>query len=434
MAEKHPQIIDEADFLFEGAEQSVNESRALSEIGRADLDQRIVTAHRYPRTLSRVMQNILSTVTLDTESAEECMYAFVRGGKAIQGPSIRFAEAVKAYMGNNHGGARIDRIDRENKLIVCVGGYLDLETNAYTEKEVQRSIATSAGALYSADMINVTANATCSIAFRNAILAGVPKPVWRRAYQMVKETIAGDITTLAATRVKAIEALAHFGIAPDQIYPALGVGGVEDIVLDHIPTLRGMFTALKSGEATVEEMFPPKKTPVASVKERLRQSKEGGIKAPTAEGFSHRNAPVDDKANTPEGSPPPGGESQRQDTPSDEQASGGGDTAAPDKASPAEDFVSPFQGDLIGEEPTTDKKPPPRMTMSASGSVFEDHQEFLDAATAAFESSRRTWTAQEIDDQWTAWALDIDRLKKNDARGYSNLLMLRNQLKQAAGR
>jgi hypothetical protein len=45
---------------------------------------------------------------------------------------------------------------------------------------------------------------------------------------------------------------------------AINVPDVLQISLDHIPTLRGMHSALKNGEATVEEMFPVDPKPAAS--------------------------------------------------------------------------------------------------------------------------------------------------------------------------
>src|SRR5690606_3342991 len=111
------------------------------------------------------------------------------------------------------------------------------------------------GRVFKDDMIIVTGNAACAIAMRNAILAGVPKPLWRKAYELVQATITGDVTTLSENREKAFKALAAFGVKPEQVFSALGIQGEEDITVDHIATLRGMYSALKNGEATVEEMF-----------------------------------------------------------------------------------------------------------------------------------------------------------------------------------
>jgi len=119
---------------------------------------------------------------------------------------------------------------------------------------------TADGRLFNADMIIVTGNAAWSIAKRNAILAGVPKSVWRQAYDAARKVVAGDVQTLTVRREKAVSAFANFGVKPEQVFVSLGVAGNDDITLDHIPILRGMFSAIKNGEATVEEMFSGKQT------------------------------------------------------------------------------------------------------------------------------------------------------------------------------
>ena len=115
-------------------------------------------------------------------------------------------------------------------------------------------------------MIVVTGNAACAIAKRNAILGAVPKGVWRRAYTAVESVIAGDVKTLAERREKAMKAFAAFGVKPEQIFAALDIAGIEEIGIDHIGTLTGMHSALRSGEATVEEMFAKPDAKIAPIK------------------------------------------------------------------------------------------------------------------------------------------------------------------------
>lgn len=225
------------------------------QLQKGEIDQMISTAKAYPRSLQRVKASILSMATLDEESAEECMYALPRGGKPIKGPSIRFAEILKQSYGNCRAAARVVHVDKSEGYVEAEGVFHDLETNSASTSRVRRRILDKNGRVFKDDMIIVTGNAACSIAMRNAILNGVPKPLWRKAYDVVQATIAGDITTLAETREKAIRAMATFGVKPERVFEALGVAGEEEIGVDHIVTLRGMHSALKNGEATVEEMF-----------------------------------------------------------------------------------------------------------------------------------------------------------------------------------
>lgn len=233
----------------------VVQSSMAVQLQKAEIDQLVSTARAFPRSLKRVQSNILSMATLDEESAEECIYALPRGGKPIRGPSIRFAEILKQSYGNCQSAARVVHVDKSEKYVEAEGVFIDLETNSKSTARVRRRISGRNGAVFNDDMIIVTGNAACSIAMRNAILAGVPKPLWRKAYDLVQATITGDVTTLSENREKAFKALAAFGVKPEQVFVGLGIEGVEDITVDHIATLRGMYSALKNGEATVEEMF-----------------------------------------------------------------------------------------------------------------------------------------------------------------------------------
>lgn len=248
-----------AEFESEPQEVDLSEGGFALALTRAEVDQQITTARRYPRSLTLIRQRMHTLVTLDEESAEECMYVLPRGQKSIQGPSIRFAECLKSTYGNCRVASRTTMIDKVEKFVEAEGVFHDLESNSAVSCKVRRRISTSRGALYNDDMILQTCNAAASIALRNAILGGVPKPIWRSAYEAVVNVIAGDITTLTATRTKALQSFALFGVAPAAVFEAIGVNGEEDITIDKIPVIRGMFSALKNGESTVEEMFRPKR-------------------------------------------------------------------------------------------------------------------------------------------------------------------------------
>lgn len=256
-----------------------NQSLAVS-LARAEVDQQIATARALPRTPATVMRNILSLATLDEKSAEECVYALPRGGKPIKGPSIRLAEIISSQWGNCRVGARVVHVDKIEKYVEAEGVFHDLETNTATTARVRRRISDSRGRLYNDDMIVVTGNAACSIAKRNAILGGVPKAVWRKAYDAVETVIAGDAATLVERREKAMKAFAAFGVAPERVCVALGVEDVDSITLEHMPVLMGAHAALKNQEATVEELFPIKGKEAeagkpASLKDRLDRLADG---------------------------------------------------------------------------------------------------------------------------------------------------------------
>ncbi|PSJ60798.1 hypothetical protein [Pseudaminobacter soli (ex Li et al. 2025)] len=257
------EIITQDGEVIEGMQVQAPSSSMAVQLQKAEIDQQITTAHAFPRSLKRVQSAIMSMATLDEESAEECMYALPRGGKPIKGPSVRFAEILKQAYGNCRAAARVVHVDRIEMFVEAEGVFHDLETNSATTTRVRRRISDRRGKVFNDDMIIVTGNAACAIAKRNAILDGIPKPLWRKAYETIQATITGDVTTLSENREKAFKALAAFGVKPEQVYQSLGIEGVEDISVDHIATLRGMYSALKNGEATVEEMFVGTVKPVS---------------------------------------------------------------------------------------------------------------------------------------------------------------------------
>jgi hypothetical protein len=231
------------------------DNQTLSVIEKAQIDTQIATARTYPRSIKLAIDNILTLATLDEETAEECIYALPRSGKPIRGPSVRLAEIIAQCWGNNRVDARVVQIDRVNKVIVAEGTYMDLESNTATRSSVQRRISDKKGSLFNDDMITVTGNAAGSIARRNAILAGVPKGVWRKAVVAAELIIKGDAKTLVERRDQAVKAFAMFGLAPEQVFQIIGVKGLDDIALDDLATMRVIFAALKNKEQTVEELL-----------------------------------------------------------------------------------------------------------------------------------------------------------------------------------
>lgn len=252
-------------------------------LARAEVDQQITTAHAFPRSITKAVQNINSLATLDKDTAVECVYALPRGGKAIKGPSIRLAEIIAGQWGNCRVGARVVHVDRLEKYVEAEGVFHDLESNTATTARVRRRISTKQGRLFDDDMIIVTGNAACSIAKRNAILGGVPKAVWAQAYVQVERVLAGDVKTLVDRRGAAMKAFAAFGVKPEQVFVALSVGGLDDIDLELMPTLIAMHSALKNGEATVEEMFPKEPVTVTGAPMKTTAAKLDALAKGTAD-------------------------------------------------------------------------------------------------------------------------------------------------------
>lgn len=241
----------------------------LSVISRAEIDVQVSTAHRYPRSVSKFVEEATGLVSLTEQIAEECIYALPRDGKTIEGPSARFAEIIASCWGNSRAGARV--VDESGDFITAQGVFHDLQRNVAITYEVKRRIVNKKGERFGTDMIAVTGNAASSIALRNAILKGVPKAFWSSVYDAARKTIMGDFQTLTARRTAALTHFQKFGVTPAQIFEKLGVKGEEDISLDHIVILRGMMTAIKEDDLSVEQMFPKPGVEMPKAKEAKKE-------------------------------------------------------------------------------------------------------------------------------------------------------------------
>lgn len=241
--------------IIEGRALAVAETSMVSQLARVEIDTLVATARAYPRSLARVQQRMVDMATLDEVTAAECTYAVPRDGKTVEGPSIRFAEIVIQCFGNARIAARTTAIDKVDKFVEAEGVFLDCETNVATLARNRRRISTKAGKVYSDDMILTTCNAAQSIARRNAIIAGVPKAVWRKAHEAARKVVMGDLKTLANRRAEAITSFQRFGLTADQVFLIMGVKGAEDIDHEKIVPLRAYYAQLRNEEITVEELL-----------------------------------------------------------------------------------------------------------------------------------------------------------------------------------
>ncbi len=227
--------------------------QALAQLNSAEINQQIMTARAYPRSVTSFRRSMREMVTYDQPTALSCLYALKRSGKVIEGPSIRFAEAALQAWGNARAGARI--VDIGDEFITAQGFFYDLEKNMALAFEVMRRITNKEGERYGDDMIGVTGNAACSIAIRNAILRGVPKTAWNESYQDARSVSIGKGESITIKREEMLKAFAPIGVDKEQIFGLLGVKGIDDVSIDQMIFMGGILNAIKEGETTVEKEF-----------------------------------------------------------------------------------------------------------------------------------------------------------------------------------
>jgi hypothetical protein len=291
--------------MTENNDLEIMANDAIGSIERAQIDVQISTARRYPRTLSKVKERMLSFATLDEETASSCFYTLParRGGddKPIQGPSVRMAEIALASYQHVKAGSRI--IADDGKFIVAQAVVHDLENNVSVSIEVRRRVTSKSGARYSDDMIAVTGNAACSIALRNAVFRVVPRALITPVYEAAKRVAVGDVKSLTTKRAQIIARLKQMGAKDAAILAAVGAEKTEDIDLAKLEVLIGLGTAIKDGEITLETAFPgtsPKEDGKPIFKDEPKPVVPAAQEQPAAPTTPEPTNPAGDPAGTPQ--------------------------------------------------------------------------------------------------------------------------------------
>lgn len=229
-------------------------------ITKAEFEQGVELAHRYPRSIPKFLRDAGEIIARDQETAEECIYAVPRvrsngTTEMIRGPSARFAETIGSRYKNCRALGQI--VEESGEFVTAQGTFLDLEYNGGVRVDVRRRITNRFGQRFSPDMIQQTGNAAVSIALRNAVLKGIPKGLWKPVYAGALVIVAGKATTLAKRREKMLEYLAKQGITEAQVLARLGLLSVAEMSADDLLNLHGLATAMKEGDLTPEQAFKP---------------------------------------------------------------------------------------------------------------------------------------------------------------------------------
>lgn len=244
-----------------------NEHTALYLQTKAEIDTQISTAKAFPRVSMKVfIDEVLTLATMTEEIADSCVFSLPRGGKMIEGPSVRLAEIVAHCYGNVRYGARV--IENDGKTITSQGICHDLEKNVSYTTEEKKSIMQNEwiNGVKTGNMIQmnhdmqVMSGKVCSaIALRNAIFKIVPPAIWLPIYEQVKLVAKGSAETLVDRRNKAVKWFNDNSVTNDQICSVLSIKKIEDIDLDKLSVLSGIRSAIKNGESTVKDIFDPEK-------------------------------------------------------------------------------------------------------------------------------------------------------------------------------
>ena len=236
----------------------------LMQLSAAEIDQQIATARRYPRNLAQFKKTVEEMVTCDLETAQGMTYALPRKerdqatGKSVEklvvGPSVRFAEVLVNEFGNCRVGARA--IGADEDFVTAQGLFWDLEKNVAGFRERKASIRTRDGKKYGQDMIKTTMNSAISTSYREAVLKGIPKslwkPLWDKAVEYAANAEGGE---LKKAWEKAVTWFGKKKVTEEMILKKLGRATVEEVTRDDIVILGALSSQIREDDVDPIQLF-----------------------------------------------------------------------------------------------------------------------------------------------------------------------------------
>lgn len=226
----------------------IESPNALATLTNAEIEVQIRVAKRYPRSIQKFQHELLTLATLDEATAASMYYRVPRDGKYIEGGSVRLAEIAGSSWGNCHIGARV--VDIDQKFVTAQAVAWDLEKNFKVVVEVRRGIVNRFGRTYNDDMIRTTAQAAMSVALRNSVFRIVSPALIKSTLEEAKKVSLGKGQTMEQRRDRAFKSMASVGARTPDVLRVLGKRGLEDVDVDDLINMNGMFQAIKDNEAT----------------------------------------------------------------------------------------------------------------------------------------------------------------------------------------
>ncbi len=259
--------------------------RALAARAQAEAQARYVMALQRPRDPDMARVRMLKACERP-RFAESALFRLPRGGKTIEGPTIRFAEEIARAWGHIQSRDEVvyeDSVSRTIRVEV-----LDLESGVSFSRDVTASktverTKTKDGDVILSQRLNsankpvyliratdaelaISQNAQVSKALRVGILRVVPSDLVEEAIGRVRKTLSdSDAEDPNLTRTKLVDAFAAIGVLPTQLAEYLGHTVSDRLTPDEIKTLRGIYSGLKSEEITWSEVVEGRETKTIDV-------------------------------------------------------------------------------------------------------------------------------------------------------------------------
>ena len=266
-------IASDSNVTVRSAQTEMMISRQAQEVQAA-----MVVAKKFPRDEYEAMEKIKRTCQRAT-LAEQAIYSYPRGGQNVSGPSVRLAEALAQNWGNIDYG--IIELDQKNGSSEMMAYAWDLETNTRVTKifSVEHKRDTRNGSYQltdSRDIYEATANFGAR-RMRACILGVIPGDVVDMAVDECRETLKKGIgkEPINERVTKLLNAFKKdFKVTKEQIEEYCGRNCAE-FGEDEFINLKGVYKALKDGQAKTEDYFSVEKEVPNPLSTEAEEKKDG---------------------------------------------------------------------------------------------------------------------------------------------------------------
>jgi len=261
------------------------ENAELASRAQASAMTAMVAAKNSPRNTIKAEERILEACKRKG-LAEEAQYTYPRGGKKVQGASIRLAEAMAQNWGNMECGVtELEQRDGESTVQTYAW---DLETNTRITKTFSVKHIRTKSEGYGADkklvssklddprdIYEMVANQGAR-RLRACILAVIPGDIQDSAIAACNATLAGDTSEPIQDRAKKmVKTFNAMGVTQEHIEEYLG-HNLDAVLEMDLVTLRGVYRSINDGMSKPSDHF--------NIPEKKSKKKAATLKEGTSDG------------------------------------------------------------------------------------------------------------------------------------------------------
>lgn len=276
---------------------SIESNRAIAEV-----QGQVLMAKQFPRNQIQARRDIMEACKRK-KLAETAIYSYPRGGKQIEGPSIRLAEMIAQYWGNiDYGIIELDQrtgIGKKAGKSIVMAYCRDIQTNTrrqmvFTVPHVRYTRSAGNKTLSDPrDIYEITANMGAR-RLRACIMGIIPGDIIEEALEACNKTLLGNNDEPLVERIKKMVGMFE-GIGVSQTMLEKRIGhNMEATLIIEVVQLGKIYKSIVDGMSVVTDWFD---LPAAAKKEKSDL-------AAATEKAKRKTAPVSEQEAKEETAPP----------------------------------------------------------------------------------------------------------------------------------